>query len=67
MNPPIGQHLRRLRERAGMTRADVATKAHVSERTVLNVEKQKFPPSLETLQRIASVFGRNVILSSRAR
>ena len=67
MKPPIGQHLQRLRERSGMTRADVATKAHVSERTVLNVEKQKFPPSLETLQRIAFVFGRNVILSSRAR
>lgn len=67
MKPPIGQHLRRLRERAGMTRADVATKARLSERTVLNVEKQKFPPSLETLQRIASVFGRNVILSPRAR
>jgi len=67
MKPLIGQHLRRLREREGMTRADVATKANVSERTVLNVEKQKFPPSLETLQRIASVFGRNVILSSRAR
>ena len=67
MKPPIGQHLQRLRERAGMTRAEVADAAYVSERTVLNVEKQKFPPSLETLQRIASVFGRNVILSSRAR
>lgn len=67
MKLPIGQHLRRLRERAGMTRADVADAAYVSERTVLNVEKQKFPPSLETLQRIASVFGRTVVLSSRAR
>lgn len=67
MKPPIGQHLQRLRERAGMTRAEVADAAYVSERTVLNVEKQKFPPSLETLQRIASVFGRNVILSSRTR
>lgn len=67
MKPPIGQHLRRLREREGMTRAEVADAANVSERTVLNVEEQKFPPSLETLQRIASVFGRNVILSSRAR
>ena len=67
MKPPIGQHLQRLRERSGMTRADVATKARLSERTVLNVEKRKFPPSLETLQRIASVFGRNVIISSRTR
>ena len=67
MKPPIGQHLQRLREGADMTRADVATKAHVSERTVLNVEKQKFPPSLETLQRIATVFKHTVILSSRAR
>ena len=67
MKPPIGQHLQRLRERAGMTRADVADAAYVSERTVLNVAKQKFPPSLETLQRIASVLGRNVILSSRTR
>lgn len=67
MTPSIGQHLRRLRHEAHLTQLDVARRAKVSERTVINVESQAFPPSLETLQKIARVFGRTVILSSKPR
>jgi transcriptional regulator with XRE-family HTH domain len=67
MKPPIGQQLQALRLRARKTRAEVAEEARLSERTILNVETHRFPPSLDTLQRIASVFNRTIILSSRAR
>jgi DNA-binding XRE family transcriptional regulator len=67
MKPPIGQQLYALRLRAAKTRAQVADEAGVSERTILNVETERFPPSLETLQKIADVFGRIITLSSRTR
>lgn len=62
---PIGQQLRDLRIRARLSIREVGRRAEVAPNTVSNVENELHPPSLDAVVRIARVFNRHVILSSK--
>lgn len=49
--------LKALREEAGVSRTAVAFVAHRSEQSVWLWERGKVKPSVETLERVASLFG----------
>ncbi len=60
----IAEQLRNAREAAGMSLADVATKADMTRQAVLAIESGKNSnPKIETLQRIAVAVGMNLQLS----
>ena len=50
------RNIRRYREEAGLTQAELAERAAVSEETIGAIERLKFSPNVETLQKIAAVF-----------
>lgn len=52
----IGRRLARLRDRAGLSQAEVARQAHVTNAYVSQVEAGRRTPSVEVLVRFASVF-----------
>jgi transcriptional regulator with XRE-family HTH domain len=53
----FGQHLRRLREAAGLSRAALARKAGVASSTLGNWEAGRGMPGLPTLLRLAGALG----------
>lgn len=52
--------IRELRERKGMTQADLASRVDVARQTIIAVEKGRYDPSLSLAFRIADIFGRSV-------
>lgn len=50
------RNIRRFRKGAGLTQAELAERAGVSEETIGAIERLKFSPNVETLQKIADVF-----------
>lgn len=50
------RNIRRFREGAGLTQAELAERAGLSEETIGAIERLKFSPNVETLQKIAAVF-----------
>ncbi|NLG78888.1 MAG: helix-turn-helix transcriptional regulator [Firmicutes bacterium] len=53
----LGEKLRRLREKLGMTQAEVAAKAGVSAALIGQIELGRVSPSLKTINKIASALG----------
>jgi putative transcriptional regulator len=61
MTPPGGRgrvtnRVRKLREVAGMTQADLAERVGATRQTIIAVEAEKYAPSLELAFRLARVF-----------
>jgi len=54
----VTNHVRRLREAAGLTQADLGTKVGVTRQTIIAIEAEKYAPSLELAFRLARSFGR---------
>ncbi len=52
--------IKELRTAAKMTQKELADLVHVSARTILSIEKEKYSPSLMLAYRIARVFGVSV-------
>ena len=60
-NPPIGNHLRRLRfEQGEMTQQALADTVGVTRQTIVALETGRYAPSLELAMRLALAFGRGV-------
>lgn len=69
MNPYItGTMIRELREKRGMTQAELAEKLYISDKTVSKWENAKGYPDISLLEPLAAVFGISVaeLLSGRA-
>lgn len=49
--------IKELRIKAKMTQQQLADLVHVSSRTIISIEKEKYSPSLMLAYRIAEVFG----------
>ena len=43
-----------------MTQREVAEKVHVTERTIISVEKGKYKPSIVLAYKLAKLFGTNI-------
>ena len=43
-----------------MTQREVAEKVHVTERTIISVEKGKYKPSIVLAYKLAKLFGANI-------
>ena len=43
-----------------MTQREVAEKGHVTERTIISVEKGKYKPSIVLAYKLAKLFGTNI-------
>lgn len=55
--PPIGNHIRELREQHGnMSQAALAEAIGVTRQTVIAIEQGRYSPSLESAFRISRVF-----------
>ncbi len=52
--------IKELRTAAKMTQKELADLVHVSARTILSIEKEKYSPSLMLAYRIARIFGVSV-------
>lgn len=52
----VANHVRRLREAAGLTQAELAARVGATRQTILAVEAEKYAPSLELAFRLARVF-----------
>jgi putative transcriptional regulator len=52
----VRNRVRRLREAAGMTQAELADRLGTSRQTIIAVEAEKYAPSLELAFRIARAF-----------
>jgi putative transcriptional regulator len=52
----VRNRVRRLREAAGLTQAELADQLGTSRQTIIAVEAEKYAPSLELAFRIARVF-----------
>lgn len=52
--------IRELRESAGLTQQDLATKLGVTRQTVLAIENDKYNPTLALAFKLALVFGRPI-------
>lgn len=52
--------VKELRTAAGMTQQQLAELVHVSNRTIISIEKQQYSPSLMLAYRIAEVFSVSV-------
>lgn len=53
----IGEQLRKLRIKAGMTQKDVAEKLYIAESTYRNYENGKAKPDLEIIMKLIDIFG----------
>ncbi len=53
--------LRLLRTAANLKKAEVAAHIGMDQQTVINHEKGRFPPSLETIEKYAKLYGVDVI------
>lgn len=49
--------VRELRKQSKLTQQQLADLVHVSNRTIISIEKEKYSPSLMLAYRIAEVFG----------
>ena len=58
--PPLGNRVRELRERHGMTQAELGEAIGVTRQTVAAIEQNRYSPSLESAFRIARVFGTGI-------
>jgi putative transcriptional regulator len=61
MTPPsrdghVTNRVRRLREAAGLTQAELAAKVGATRQTIIAVEAERYAPSLELAFRLARVF-----------
>jgi putative transcriptional regulator len=54
----VTNNLRRLREAAGLTQADLGTKVGATRQTIIAIEAAKYAPSLELAFRLARSFDR---------
>ena len=54
--PPLGNRVRELRERRGMTQAELGEAIGVTRQTIAAIEQNRYSPSLESAFRIARVF-----------
>ena len=52
--------IREMRLAAGMTQHQLAELVHVSNRTIISIEKEQYSPSLMLAYRMAQVFGVSV-------
>lgn len=52
--------VKELRLEQGLTQAQLADLVHVSDRTIISIEKEKYKPSLMLAYRLAQVFGTTV-------
>jgi putative transcriptional regulator len=52
----VTNHLRRLREAAGLTQAELGARVGVTRQTIIAVEAEKYAPSLELAFRLARAF-----------
>ncbi len=52
--------VREMRLAAGMTQQQLAELVHVSNRTIISIEKEQYSPSLMLAYRMAQVFGVSV-------
>ena len=52
----VTNRVRRLREAAGMTQAELAERVGATRQTIIAVEAEKYAPSLELAFRLARVF-----------
>ncbi|HIY62710.1 MAG TPA: helix-turn-helix transcriptional regulator [Candidatus Mediterraneibacter stercoripullorum] len=52
--------IREMRLAAGMTQQQLAELVHVSNRTIISIEKEQYSPSLMLAYRMAQVFGVSV-------
>ena len=57
---PIPNRIAELRERAGLTRAELAELVEVNPQTIGYLERGEYNPSLVLAFRLAGVFGRTV-------
>lgn len=61
MTPPVDRgrvtnRVRKLREAAGLTQAELAERVHATRQTIIAVEAEKYAPSLELAFRLARAF-----------
>jgi putative transcriptional regulator len=52
----VANHVRRLREAAGLTQVELAARVGATRQTILAIEAEKYAPSLELAFRIARAF-----------
>ena len=52
--------VRQMRQEAGLTQQQLAELVHVSNRTIISIEKEQYSPSLMLAYRMARVFGTTV-------
>jgi putative transcriptional regulator len=52
----VTNHLRRLREAAGLTQAELGARVGATRQTIIAVEAEKYAPSLELAFRLARAF-----------
>lgn len=55
----VSNRIRRLRETAGLTQADLAERVGATRQTIIAIEAEKYAPSLELAFRIARSFGQS--------
>jgi putative transcriptional regulator len=53
----VSNDVRRLREAAAMTQADLAERVGATRQTIIAIEAEKYAPSLELAFKLARVFG----------
>lgn len=53
----VGDRVRSLRKKVGLTQAQLAERARLSEEAIGGIERGRFSPTVETLQKISGVLG----------
>jgi putative transcriptional regulator len=53
----VSNHVRKLREAAAMTQAELGEQVGVTRQTIIAIEAEKYAPSLELAFRLAQAFG----------
>jgi putative transcriptional regulator len=56
----VSNHVRRLREAASMTQAELGARVGASRQTIIAIEAAKYAPSLELAFRLSREFGQSV-------
>lgn len=56
----IGQRIKKIRNRQGFTQRELATRASISRSYLADVERNRYNPSFETLEKIAEALGVSV-------
>jgi putative transcriptional regulator len=56
----VSNHVRRLREAASMTQAELGERVGVTRQTIIAIEAEKYAPSLELAFKLARAFERPV-------